>query len=199
MRPTARTSSAAWSFSPFKADTKHARLQPLPSAFGGERAATSVGTPAAPALAQIRSGGQLVWFRYRTDGTAPNTTIADGRRTRFTTAGQYYYGPARPAGRVRRRAPGRAPRALATDRLSNQAWQVTGGVGADRRDRDRPRRRAAQAVRPVKGAWGAFEIVARANALTIDDDTFPVFANLDKRRARRRPAASGLNWYLNRT
>ena len=105
---------------------------------------------AAPALAQIRSGGQLVWFRYRTDGTAPNTTIADGRRVaRSPTLRPVLPGPARPAGRVRAVAAGRAPRRVA-DAIAQQAWQADRLVGADRRDRDRPGHRAAQgrSIRP---------------------------------------------------
>ena len=49
-----------------------------------------------------------------------------------------------------------------------------------------------------KGSWGAFEIVARLNALTIDDDTFPVFANLDVAAQSATAAGVGLNWYVNR-
>jgi phosphate-selective porin OprO/OprP len=64
-------------FSPFKTGG-HERLQSLSIGIGGS-GGKEVGTVAAPALAQLRSGGQLVWFRYRTDGTVP-TSASDKRR-----------------------------------------------------------------------------------------------------------------------
>ncbi len=181
--------------SPFKS-SRNERLQPIAVSFavsaGNER-----GTAAAPALAQIRSGGQLVWFRYRGDATVAGTTIADGRRTRFATAGNYYSGPLSLwAEHVVARHDVR--RALATDRLSNQAWQVTGGwvlTGETATVRGVVPRKPFDRA---KDSWGAFEIVARLNALTIDDDTFPVFANIDVAARSAKAAGLGLNWYLNR-
>ena len=182
-------------FSPFKGG-QHDRLQSLSIGIGGS-AGKETGTVAAPALAQLRSGGQLVWFRYRTDGTAPNTTVADGSRTRFTTHGQYYVGQlGLQAEYVVSRQEVR--RATTADEIEQQSWQVTGswvltGEAATGRV-IAPRKPFA----PGKGAWGAFEIVARANALTVDDAAFPVFANLDASARQATAAGAGLNWYLNR-
>jgi len=182
-------------FSPFKGGT-HDRLQSLSIGIGGS-AGKETGTVAAPALAQLRSGGQLVWFRYRTDGTVPNTTVADGSRTRFTTHGQYYVGQlGLQAEYVVSRQEVR--RATTADEIEQQSWQVTGswvltGEAATGRA-IAPRKPFA----PGKGAWGAFEIVARANALTVDDAAFPVFANLDASARQATAAGAGLNWYLNR-
>jgi phosphate-selective porin OprO/OprP len=182
-------------FSPFKSG-KHDRLQSLSIGVGGS-AGKETGTVAAPALAQLRSGGQLVWFRYRTDGTVPNTTVADGSRTRFTTHGQYYVGQlGLQAEYVVSRQEVR--RATTAGEIDQQSWQVTGswvltGEAATGRV-IAPRKPFA----PGKGAWGAFEIVARANALTVDDAAFPVFANLDASARQATAAGAGLNWYLNR-
>jgi phosphate-selective porin OprO/OprP len=180
---------------PFR-PTKNERLQPLTVSFatssGNER-----GTAAAPALAQIRSGGQLVFFRYRADATVAGTTIADGRRTRFATSGNYYYGPLSLwAEHVVARHEVR--RALVTDQLSNQAWQVTAGwvlTGEAATIRGVVPRKPFDRA---KGGWGAFEIVGRVNALTIDDDTFPVFASIDNSARSAKAVGVGLNWYLNR-
>jgi phosphate-selective porin OprO/OprP len=182
-------------FSPFKANA-NSRLQSLSIGIGGS-AGKETGTVAAPALAQLRSGGQLVWFRYRSDGTAPNTTVADGSRTRFTTHGQYYLGQlGLQAEYVVSRQEVR--RATTADEIEQQSWQVTGswvltGEAATGRV-IAPRKPFA----PGKGAWGAFEIVARANALTVDDAAFPVFANPDASAREATAAGVGLNWYLNR-
>ena len=181
-------------FSPFKTGS-HERLQSLTIGVGGS-GGKEVGTVAAPALAQLRSGGQLVWFRYRTDGTVPNTTVADGSRTRFTTHGQYYLGRlGLQAEYVVSRQEVR--RATTADEIEQQSWQVTGSwvlTGETATGRAiAPRKPFA----PGKG-WGAFEIVARANALTVDDAAFPVFANPDAAARQASAAGVGLNWYLNR-
>ena len=182
-------------FSPFKVG-KHDRLQSLTIGVGGSTG-KEIGTLAAPALAQVRSGGQLVWFRYRTDGTAPNTTLADGSRTRFTTHGQYYLGQlglqaeyVRSSQEVRR--------AAVADTIAQQSWQLTGSwvlTGEAATGRTITPRKAFDLS---KGQWGAFEIVARGNALTVGDEAFPIFANLDQAARKATAAGLGLNWYLNR-
>jgi phosphate-selective porin OprO/OprP len=181
--------------SPFKVGS-HDRLQSLSIGIGGSTG-KEVGTVAAPALAQVRSGGQLVWFRYRTDGTAPNTTIADGDRTRFTTHGQYYVGQlGLQAEYVRSRQAVR--RAAAVDTIGQASWQVTGSwvlTGEAATGRIIAPRKVFDLS---KGQWGAFEIVARANSLTEDDAAFPVFANLDQAARKATAGGLGLNWYLNR-
>ena len=83
-------------------------------------------------------------------------------------------------------------RAAAADEIEQQSWQLTGAwvlTGETATGRAIAPRKPFD---PGKGAWGAFEIVARANALTVDDAAFPVFANPDASaragdRRRRRP------------
>jgi phosphate-selective porin OprO and OprP len=183
-------------FSPFKA-TKHERLQSLSVGIGGTRG-KEVGTAAAPALAQIRSGGQLVWFRFRGDGTAAGTTIADGDRTRATVHAQYYLGPLGVQAEYAS-ASHEVRRAAVAERLTNRAWQVTGSwilTGETATGRVVSPR---QAFDTAKGGFGAFEIVARANALAIDDDAFPIFATIDSAARKATAGGVGINWYLNRT
>jgi phosphate-selective porin OprO/OprP len=180
---------------PWKANT-NSPLQTLQIGIGGSTG-KEVGTLAAPALAQIRSGGQLVWFRYRTDGTAPNTTLADGSRTRFTTQGQYYAGQLGLQAEYVKSSQA-VRRAAVTDDVEQQSWQVTGSwvlTGETATGRAIQPRKAFD---PAKGAWGAFEVVARANALAIGDEAFPTFANLDQAARKATAAGVGLNWYLNR-
>jgi phosphate-selective porin OprO and OprP len=181
--------------SPFRA-SKHERLQPLSIGFavtGGRE----LGTLAAPGLAQFRSGGQLVWFRYRGDATAAGTTIADGRRTRFATSGQYYTGPlSLQAEHVIARHDVR--RAAVAERLEHSSWQATGAwvlTGETATGRGVIPRTAFDYA---KDTWGAWEIVARVNALTVDADTFPTFANIDNSARSAKAVGLGCNWYLNR-
>ena len=182
-------------FTPFKT-SKNVQLQSFSIGIAGT-SGKEVGTVAAPALAQYRSGGQLVFFRYRTDGTAPNTTIADGQRTRVTTHGQYYVGQLGVQAEyvIARQA---VRRAATTATLANESWQVTGSWVLSG---EAATGRIIAPRKPFdwsKKTWGAFEIVARVNALTIDDDAFPVFANLDQAASEATAAGLGLNWFLNR-
>jgi phosphate-selective porin OprO/OprP len=181
---------------PFRGTT-HERLQTLGvgvAVTGGRE----LGTVAAPALAQFRSGGQLVWFRYRGDATAAGTAIADGRRIRFATSGQYYTGPlSLQAEHVIARHDVR--RAAVADRLAHRSWQVTGAwvlTGETATGRGIVPRKAFDYA---KDSWGAWEIVARVNTLTVDDDTFPTFASIDNSARSATATGIGLNWYLNRS
>lgn len=182
-------------FAPFKANTK-SPLQTLAIGIGGS-SGKEVGTLAAPGLAQIRSGGQLVWFRYRTDGTAPNTTLADGTRSRFTTHGQYYLGQLGLQAEYVTSSQA-VRRAAVTGDIEQASWQVTGSwvlTGETATGRAITPRKSFD---PAKGSWGAFELVGRANALSIDEAAFPTFANLDQAANKATGTGLGLNWYLNR-
>lgn len=182
-------------FTPFRSSKSDA-LKSVNVGIAGS-SGKEVGTLTAPALAQIRSGGQLVFFRFRSDGTAANTTIADGQRTRFSTHGQFYTGPfGLQAEYVLSKQEVR--RATATDRLQDNSWQTTiswvltgepatGRIIAPRKVFD-----------PTKGTWGAFEIVARVNGLTVDDAAFPVFANPDLAARKATAAGLGFNWHFSR-
>jgi phosphate-selective porin OprO and OprP len=181
--------------SPFKAGPSN-WLQGLQGGVGGSTG-REAGTVSAPALAQVRSGGQLTWFRYRGDGTAANTAIADGRRTRVTTFGQYYAGPLGVQAEYVRSAQA-VRRAALVDTLAQSSWQATGSWVLTG---ETATGRAVQPRQPFdrdKGTWGAFEIVARANRLTVDDDAFPVFASLEQSARQATAVGAGLNWYLNR-
>jgi phosphate-selective porin OprO/OprP len=59
--------------------------------------------------------------------------------------------------------------------------------------------RPTQAFDPAAGAWGALELVARANALEVDADAFTRgFADATRSARSAEAWAIGLNWYLNR-
>jgi phosphate-selective porin OprO and OprP len=181
--------------SPFRATTRE-RLQTL-SVGIAVSSGREVGTPAAPALAQYRSGGQLVWFRYRGDATAAGSTVADGRRTRLGASGSYYLGP---LGLQAEYTAARhdVRRGAIADRLEHRAWEATGTwvlTGESATGRNVVPRKAFDYA---KDSWGAFEIVARVNALTVDEDTFPIFASLDNSARSAKAVGLGLNWYLNR-
>ncbi|MFL5620992.1 MAG: OprO/OprP family phosphate-selective porin [Gemmatimonadaceae bacterium] len=159
---------------------------------------TEQGSLTAPALGSYKTTGQLALFRYRADGTAANTVLADGRRTRLSPQGYLYVGPVgvlaeyvRTTHNVRR-----ATNAAA---LTNQAWQVSGGWVLT------GERESYASVTPdhpldgsKAGGLGAVELVARYGVLTNDASAFPTFADPATQARRARAAGLGLNWRLTR-
>ncbi len=144
------------------------------------------------ALPSYRSGGQLAFFSYAAG------VSADGRRARLSPQVQWAHARlglfaeyARSTQDVRRGAD--------LVRVTNRAWQaaaaltLTGEAAAP--GSVTPRR----PFDPHNGQWGALELAARWNELTIDDAVFRRDLADPARAAREARAwGLGLNWYLNR-
>jgi phosphate-selective porin OprO and OprP len=155
------------------------------------------GTAASPNLPAFRTPGQQTFFSYRADGTAPNTVIADGRRTRLSPQAYLYTGP---FGLLAEYVTSKQAvrRAGVSRDLEHKAWQVaaswvlSGGEPS------------YKSVNPKKvfdleaGTWGAFEIAARYHKQELDEDTFPTFASLASSASAAEAWAVGFNWYLNK-
>ncbi|HKV09195.1 MAG TPA: porin [Thermoanaerobaculia bacterium] len=164
----------------------------------GASSGTQEGTLAAPGLPAFRTPAQQTFFSYRTDGTAPNTVIADGDRTRVSPQGYFYRGP---FGLLAEYAVSEQEvrRADVVESLSHSAWQVAAswvlfGGGEASFKSVTPKKN----FDPAAGTWGAFELAARYSALELDDDTFPLFANPASSASAADAWAIGFNWYFNR-
>jgi phosphate-selective porin OprO/OprP len=162
----------------------------LASSYGSQQ-----GALANPALASYRTSGQ-VFFRYRSDATAAGTVLADGAHFRISPQGYYYYGR---LGLLAEHvfSSQQVRHADAAARIGVNAWQVSGSwvlTGEDATYRGVTPRHAFDASR---GTWGAFELVARYNQLTVDRDAFPIFAAPGSSSQASRAVGGGLNWYLN--
>jgi phosphate-selective porin OprO and OprP len=159
---------------------------------------TQEGSLAAPNLPNLRRQSRASYFRYRSDGTVPGTSVADGDRRRLSPQGYFYAGPVGflweyvwTLQDIRR--------ADAVASIDSRAWQVAGSwvlTGESPSYRSVAPRRVFD---PASGAFGAFEIAARAGRVTIDDEAFPVFANPDTSARAIWSWTAGLNWYLNRS
>ena len=160
---------------------------------------TEQGTLAATGLGAYRTTGQLALFRYRADGTAANTVVADGRRTRISPQGYLYVGPLGVLAEYVstthhvRRGTGAA---IGT---TNQAWQVSAGWVLT------GERESYSSINPDhpldgsrSGGLGALELVARYGALTTDPNAFPTYADPATQARRARATGVGLNWRLTR-
>ena len=159
---------------------------------------TEQGTAAAPALGSYRTPGQLALFRYRADGTAANTVLAQGRRTRVSPQGYLYVGPVGVLAEYVR-STHEVRRATDVAELTNRAWQISGGWVLT------GERESYASIAPdhpldgsKSGGLGALELVARYGVLTTDAAAFPTFADPATQPRRARAAGVGLNWRLTR-
>jgi phosphate-selective porin OprO/OprP len=150
------------------------------------------------------SPGQQSIFVYRSGaGTNPNV-VADGQQWRISPQAYYYCGAFGVFGEYvlssqQVTQAGGGATAGSTAALVNQAWQVAASwFLTGEKNSWKP----ATPRKPLNfsggGGWGAVELAARVQGITIDDDAFPIFAN---------PAVSinsafswgvGVNWRLNR-
>ena len=154
------------------------------------------GTLAAPNLPSFRTAGQLVFFSYRSDGTAAGTSVADGSRTRVSPQAFFYRGHLGIlAEYVQSRQEVR--RGSTRAELTNSAWQtsiswVLGGMASYR---------GVAFAKPFAGPGsgpGAFELAARYSRLEVDKDAFPTFASPASAAREARGLGLGVNWWANR-
>lgn len=172
----------------------------------------ATGSPANTLLASYKTSGQQTLFSYRGNTAATptqpelsNGTYASGERLRLAPQLYYYAGPIGLLAEYTRVRQGVARVNGGVDRstlLTNSAWQIQlswlttgehesfGGVTPNHPFR-------------VSGlGWGALELVARVQELTVDPQAFAdsgnSFANPTRSAQRARAAGIGVNWYLNR-
>lgn len=143
-----------------------------------------------------RTPAQARFFTYRTGTAAADTAYADGTNWRINPQGYYYNGPLGLlaeyvlTGQETRR--GTVSKTLHHDAFTATASYVLTGEDA-----------SYEGVKPATdfslsdGGWGAFEVTARYSSLSLDDDTFPTFADSSRSASKARDITAGLNWYLN--
>lgn len=174
--------------------------------------AHATGSPANTLLASYKTSGQQSFFSYLSNTAATQTlpalnngTYAHGERLRLAPQLYYYVGPVGLLGeytRVRQavaRVNGGVTRSAL---LTSSAWQAQlswlltgeqesfGGVSPN------------APFRVGEPAWGALELVARAQELALDPQAFAggsnSFARPTSSAQRARAVGVGVNWYLNR-
>lgn len=180
---------------PFR-NGKNAALQQL----GFDIAAsigTKRGTLASPGLPTFKKTAQQTFGRYRSDGTAAGTVLADGTQWRVSPQGQVYVGSLGAiAEYVVSSQEVRRNTAQAT--VDNHSWQVSGTYVLTG-EQATPRGVSPQrALDVAAGSWGAIELTARYHTLTLDDLIAPIFANNANTANQARAWDAGVNWYLNR-
>jgi phosphate-selective porin OprO/OprP len=155
------------------------------------------GTPSAVQLAGYRTSGQQTWFRYASSTTTPaSNAYADGRRSRLAPQAYFYSGPLGLHGEYIQSWQAVSRATFATVKLKHTAWQATGSYFLTGEKNSWRSAAPKRSFDPKAGTFGALELAARYSELSIDDATFPNFANPASVPAKAKAWAVGLNWYL---
>ena len=158
---------------------------------------TKRGTLASPGLPTFRTTAQQTFGRYRSDGTAAGTVLADGTQWRVSPQGQVYIGS---FGAIAEYvlSSQEVRRSTTQSTIDNRSWEVSGTYVLTG-ERATPRGVSPQrALDVAKGSWGAVELTARYHTLTLDDLIAPIFVNSANTANQARAWDAGVNWYLNR-
>jgi phosphate-selective porin OprO/OprP len=181
---------------PFAPKTANARFGQLGVGLAASTG-NQAGVAAAPSLPTFRTGGQNAFFTYLATATdVSSTVVAHRRRTRVNPEMSYYIGP---LGLLAEYIFSRQGVARANEKaeLRHAAWHATASVALGGKT-------TFEGVAPTAPfdvearTWGALEVAFRVGRLTLDPDTFPLFAD-PARSARGATAwAAALNWHLAR-
>ncbi len=161
------------------------------------------GTPRATGLGTYKTPGGLDSFAWRNDGTqataatAAGTTVADGRRVRVAPQAHWFAGR---FGALAEQVTVSQEVTIGgvTDAVESRAWGVTASLLLTDDTTSFKGVTPKRPFDPKARQWGAFEVVARAGALRVEESAFPTFA--DPARAARvgRDRGVGVNWYATR-
>jgi phosphate-selective porin OprO/OprP len=155
----------------------------------GDKTGTTVGTGGV--LPQYRTPAINNLFQYIT-GVA-----AAGKHERLTANGYFYRYSFGLMGEYIESSQELTAPGGGIAELTHSAWQVSAAyvlTGEDQTFRAVAKPKSSF-VRGAPGA-GAWEIVARATELDLDDDAFPLFANPASSASRARTYGGGVNWYI---
>jgi len=153
------------------------------------------GTPATSGVASMRSTAQLPFFSYLTGTTPDSAVIAQGEHTRLSPQGYFFFGPVGVLAEYISSAQ-EVQRGADRAKLRHQSWQASGAFVLFGGKASYEGVKPTQPLQPSKGTWGAVELAARYNALTLDPDTFPTFADPGRSARKANSWGVGANWYL---
>ena len=155
------------------------------------------GTTAAPQLASYRTPGQQTWFRYLSSTTTPATNVfASGTRQRLAPQAYWYNGRLGLQGEYILSWQEVTRAGVENLELQHTAWQTTGSFFLTGEKNSWKSVTPKKGFDPAAGTFGALELAARYSELSIDDATFPAFANPASTPSKAKAWAVGLNWYL---
>jgi phosphate-selective porin OprO/OprP len=155
-------------------------------------------------LPSYRTPGQSTFFRYRAASATTAATIADGERVRFAPQAYYYagsFGAIAEYTEVSQEVSRAVPAGLRQGTVDTDAWQLQLAWFLTGEDQ------AFRGLKPIRrfslqdGTWGAFEVVARVQALSVSDAAFAggddSFVDPLASASEAEAYGIGFNWYLN--
>jgi phosphate-selective porin OprO and OprP len=145
------------------------------------------------APSSYRTGGQVAFFSYVTGATA------DGDRTRVSPELSFSSGPVGFLAEYARSRTGIKKTATSSRAtIEAESWQATASVFLTGDAAGLASVKIKKPFDPAKGHWGGLQLVARVNALDVDQEAFDLgLADLGKSARKARARGVGLNWYLN--
>lgn len=156
-----------------------------------------------PLLPSFRTPGQATFFRYRDEGATPGT-IADGERTRIAPQLYYYFGGLGVIGEyteVSQDVSRIVPTGLREDTVDTEAWQLAASYFLTGEEAAFRGFKPKSTFSLSDGTWGAFEVVARVQSLSVGDEAFAggadSFADPLAAASQADSWGVGVNWYLN--
>jgi phosphate-selective porin OprO/OprP len=158
---------------------------------------TKTGTLIDPQLPSYKSAGRQTFFKFRsTSGDAEATVIAVGKYNRISPQAYFYAGR---FGLLTEYVLVNQNVKLGSNsaELTNSAYQVAVSFLLTDDKASYKGVTPQFSFSPADGTWGAFELAFRYNALQVDEDAFPVYADDSKYPSETKGWAIGLNWYLN--
>jgi phosphate-selective porin OprO/OprP len=144
-------------------------------------------------IAGLKTPGQTTFFKYS------SSAVADGQHNRLTPQAYYYWGPLGLMGEYMLSSQEVLNKGKSR-RLRNEAWQLAGSFVVTGEKNGYDGVRPKYSFEPNKGIrhLGAFELTARYSPLSVDPNSFPLFANPQTAAQRAIERSFGMNWYLNR-
>lgn len=154
------------------------------------------GTAPTASLPTYKTVGQQTFFAYSSGA------FAEGTRQRLSPQLYYFWGPFGLLTEYVRSAQ-QVTRAGVAQDVANTAWNVTLGWVLTGEDSTFEGVAPRQPFVSGNGGWGAFQVVARASKLAVDDDAFTgtALTRVADSAASAREATDtgiGLNWYISR-
>jgi phosphate-selective porin OprO/OprP len=169
----------------------------LPATFDTTGATPRRTAASVPGLPNYRSAGQQTFFTYLlNDDAIDSTVVGRGKHRRLSPQGYFYYGGLGLLGEYAL-SNQHVVKGSASATLTHKAWQalasyVFGGKNAFEGVT------VIAPFEPSKGTWGALELAARYNALLLDEDTFPTYANPNRSASKARAWGAVANWHWSR-
>ncbi len=165
------------------------------------------GSATQPLLPSFRTPGQSTFFRYRQFSTtvgAPAGAIADGERTRLAPQLYYYVGSFGLLGEYTEVSQDVSRVVTAGTRegtVDSDAWQIAASYFLTGEEASYRGFKPKTTFSLSENTWGAFEVVARAQSLSVDDEAFEggadSFADPLASASQADSWGIGVNWYLN--